>query len=111
METLSSRFRPRSPALDAAHESFLNGGEYPLETETKLSIAHMTNESQTGTVQRTKLCRSELAANDVPRRYYVARPFLLLRRVSILRHRDALATNFTAAKFRVLYYKSVRLIL
>ncbi|GBP35450.1 hypothetical protein EVAR_94902_1 [Eumeta japonica] len=50
------------------------------------------------TVQRTKLCRSELAANGILRRYYAPRPFLL-RRIPILRRCDAFATNFTAAKF------------
>ncbi|GBP63388.1 hypothetical protein EVAR_56499_1 [Eumeta japonica] len=53
-----------------------------------------------GKVQRTKLCRSELAANYVLRRCYAPLPFLLLRRVPILRHRDAFMTNFTAAKFQ-----------
>ncbi|GBP76038.1 hypothetical protein EVAR_33346_1 [Eumeta japonica] len=54
------------------------------------------------TVRRTKLCRSELAANDILRRYYVPRPRLLLRRVPVLRHCDAFVTSFTAAKFRAL---------
>ncbi|GBP45960.1 hypothetical protein EVAR_41262_1 [Eumeta japonica] len=49
-------------------------------------------------IQRTKLCRSELAANGILRRYYTPRPVLLIRRVSILRHCDAFVTNFTAAK-------------
>ncbi|GBP62025.1 hypothetical protein EVAR_54049_1 [Eumeta japonica] len=37
------------------------------------------------------------------RRYYTLRPFLLLRRVPILRHCNAFVTNFTVAKFRALY--------
>ncbi|GBP31554.1 Nitric oxide synthase [Eumeta japonica] len=56
------------------------------------------------TVRRTKLFRSNLVANDTLRRYYAARPFLLLRRVPILRHCNAFVTNFPAANF-VLYYK------
>ncbi|GBO98402.1 hypothetical protein EVAR_53_1 [Eumeta japonica] len=54
-------------------------------------------------VQRTKLCCSELSANDILRRYYAPRPFLLLRRVPILRHCDAFVTNFTVAKYHALY--------
>ncbi|GBP47351.1 hypothetical protein EVAR_38952_1 [Eumeta japonica] len=37
------------------------------------------------------------------RRFNVHRPFLLLPRVSILRHRDASVTNFTAGGFCALY--------
>ncbi|GBP15964.1 hypothetical protein EVAR_12546_1 [Eumeta japonica] len=44
--------------------------------------------------QHTKLCRSELPANDEMRRYNAPRPFLLLPRVLILRHCDAFVTNF-----------------
>ncbi|GBP35509.1 hypothetical protein EVAR_20019_1 [Eumeta japonica] len=49
-----------------------------------------------------------LNIEKIPRRigYYAPRPFLLLRRVLILRHCDALVTNFTAAKFRALYCNS-----
>ncbi|GBP38739.1 hypothetical protein EVAR_22388_1 [Eumeta japonica] len=54
-------------------------------------------------VQRTKLCRSELAANYILRRYHAPRFFLLLRHVPILRHCDAFVTTFTAAKFHALY--------
>ncbi|GBP06045.1 hypothetical protein EVAR_3282_1 [Eumeta japonica] len=43
-----------------------------------------------------------LAANDILRRYYAPRTFLLLRRVPILRHCDAFVTNFTAAEFLAL---------
>ncbi|GBP18158.1 hypothetical protein EVAR_12941_1 [Eumeta japonica] len=46
-----------------------------------------------------KLCRSELAANDVIRRYCVLRPFVLLPLFPILRHSDAFVTNFTTAEF------------
>ncbi|GBP04463.1 hypothetical protein EVAR_3851_1 [Eumeta japonica] len=49
-----------------------------------------------GLVPRTKLCRSELAANDILRKYYAPQRFLLFRRVPILRHCDAFVTNFTA---------------
>ncbi|GBP74957.1 hypothetical protein EVAR_60884_1 [Eumeta japonica] len=59
-------------------------------------------------LQRTKLCRSELAANDKLRRYYAPRPFLLLLRVSVLCHYDAFVTNFTAAKFRALYCTDIQ---
>ncbi|GBP75663.1 hypothetical protein EVAR_55877_1 [Eumeta japonica] len=44
-----------------------------------------------------------LVANDILRRFYAPRPFLLLRCVPILYYCDAFVTNFTAAKFRVLY--------
>ncbi|GBP54788.1 Leucine-rich repeat-containing G-protein coupled receptor 5 [Eumeta japonica] len=54
-------------------------------------------------VQRTKLCRSELATGDIMRRCYAPRPFLPLRRVPILSDCDAFVTKFTAAKFRALY--------
>ncbi|GBP51828.1 hypothetical protein EVAR_88533_1 [Eumeta japonica] len=54
-------------------------------------------------IQCTKLCRSKLPANYKLRSYYAPRPFLLFRRVLILRHCDAFVTNFTAAKFRALY--------
>ncbi|GBP15381.1 hypothetical protein EVAR_80555_1 [Eumeta japonica] len=53
--------------------------------------------------QRTKLSRSELAANDVLRGYHATRRSLLLRRVPISRRCDAFVTNFTAAEFRALY--------
>ncbi|GBP56450.1 hypothetical protein EVAR_40441_1 [Eumeta japonica] len=46
------------------------------------------------TVQRAKLYRSGLSANDVIRRFNVPRPFLLLR-VPILRHCDEFVTNFS----------------
>ncbi|GBP97457.1 hypothetical protein EVAR_101209_1 [Eumeta japonica] len=55
------------------------------------------------TVQRTELCRSELPANCVMRGFDAPRAFLLLRRVPILCHCDALVTNFTAAEFHALY--------
>ncbi|GBP17884.1 hypothetical protein EVAR_7877_1 [Eumeta japonica] len=48
------------------------------------------------TVRRTKLCRCELRANYVMRRYDAPRPFLLAR-VPILRRCVAFVTNFTAA--------------
>ncbi|GBP46493.1 hypothetical protein EVAR_45913_1 [Eumeta japonica] len=51
------------------------------------------------TVQRTKLCRSELSASDAMRGFHVSRPFVLLSRILILRHCDAFATNFTEAEF------------
>ncbi|GBP23926.1 hypothetical protein EVAR_17563_1 [Eumeta japonica] len=51
-------------------------------------------------VQLTKLCRSELAANDILRRYYAPQPFLLRHRVLILRHCAVFVTNFTAAEFQ-----------
>ncbi|GBP05931.1 hypothetical protein EVAR_3212_1 [Eumeta japonica] len=50
-------------------------------------------------IQRTKFSCSELAAYDILRRYYAPRPFLLRRRVPILRHCDAFLTNFTEAKY------------
>ncbi|GBP97389.1 Putative uncharacterized protein FLJ37770 [Eumeta japonica] len=57
-----------------------------------------------------KLCRSELAANDILRIYYAPRPFPL-RRVPILLHCDALVTNFTAAKNRALYCNCMYIII
>ncbi|GBP72126.1 hypothetical protein EVAR_49309_1 [Eumeta japonica] len=51
---------------------------------------------------RTKLCRSELPANDVMRRFNAPRPYLLLRRFPILHHFDASVTNLSAAEFRAL---------
>ncbi|GBP63637.1 hypothetical protein EVAR_47975_1, partial [Eumeta japonica] len=51
-------------------------------------------------VQRTKLYRSELPANDVLRKYNAPQTFLLLLRVPNLRYCDAFLTNFTAAEFR-----------
>ncbi|GBP35808.1 hypothetical protein EVAR_20664_1 [Eumeta japonica] len=50
------------------------------------------------TVRRTKLCRSELPANDVMRRFNAPQPSLLLPRVPIYHHCDDLMTNFTAAR-------------
>ncbi|GBP15191.1 hypothetical protein EVAR_92199_1 [Eumeta japonica] len=48
-----------------------------------------------GPVQPTKFCRSELAANDILRRHYTsALPSSPPR--SILRHRDAFVTNFVS---------------
>ncbi|GBP88124.1 hypothetical protein EVAR_63932_1 [Eumeta japonica] len=55
------------------------------------------------TVQRTKLCRSELPANDIIRSFNTPRPFLLLSRVPILVHCGVFVTNFIEAKFRALY--------
>ncbi|GBP40949.1 hypothetical protein EVAR_26030_1 [Eumeta japonica] len=55
------------------------------------------------TVQRTKLCLSELSANDVMRRFNSPRPFLLPPPLPILRHCDAFVANFTAAEFHALY--------
>ncbi|GBP12201.1 hypothetical protein EVAR_6380_1 [Eumeta japonica] len=49
--------------------------------------------------QYTKLCRSELPANDAVRKFNSPQPFLILPRISILRHCDAFVTTFTAAKF------------
>ncbi|GBP32721.1 hypothetical protein EVAR_16885_1 [Eumeta japonica] len=57
---------------------------------------------QFSTVQRTKLCRSDLAANDILRRYYASPSFLFLPRVPTLHNCNAFATNFTAAEFRAL---------
>ncbi|GBP29758.1 hypothetical protein EVAR_94598_1 [Eumeta japonica] len=51
-------------------------------------------------VQRTKLCCSESPANDAMRRFNAPLPFLLLLRVPV---RNAFATIFTAAEFRVLF--------
>ncbi|GBP88034.1 hypothetical protein EVAR_61869_1 [Eumeta japonica] len=56
--------------------------------------------SFTFTVQCTKLCRSELPANDVMRSVSAPRPFLLLPRVLILRHCDAFVTNIVAHNLR-----------
>ncbi|GBP62875.1 hypothetical protein EVAR_24980_1 [Eumeta japonica] len=47
------------------------------------------------------VCRSELSAEDAMRRFNAPRSLLLLPRVSVLRHCDASATNFTAAELRV----------
>ncbi|GBP32748.1 hypothetical protein EVAR_18900_1 [Eumeta japonica] len=47
-------------------------------------------------IQRTKLYRYELPANDVMRRFSVTRPFILFPRVAILRNCDTFVTNFTA---------------
>ncbi|GBO99698.1 hypothetical protein EVAR_794_1 [Eumeta japonica] len=49
-------------------------------------------------------CRSELPAIDVMHRFNT--PWLLLPRVSILRHCDAFVANFTAAEFRALFRTS-----
>ncbi|GBP86041.1 hypothetical protein EVAR_68518_1 [Eumeta japonica] len=54
-------------------------------------------------VQRTKLCRSELFANDAMHSFNVPRPYLLLPRGPVSRYRDAFMINFTAAGFRALY--------
>ncbi|GBP06258.1 hypothetical protein EVAR_3599_1 [Eumeta japonica] len=54
-------------------------------------------------MQRTKLCRSELPANDALHRFNAPRPFLLIPGVPILCYCDAFLTNFTAAEFRALY--------
>ncbi|GBP26619.1 Semaphorin-5A [Eumeta japonica] len=51
-------------------------------------------------VRYTKLCRAELPAYDVMRRFNASRPFLLLPRMLILRRCDAFVTNFTTAEFR-----------
>ncbi|GBP19362.1 hypothetical protein EVAR_12403_1 [Eumeta japonica] len=51
-------------------------------------------------VQRTKLCRSELPANDVMRSFNASRPSFLLPRLAIFHHCDAFVTNFTEAEFR-----------
>ncbi|GBP07069.1 hypothetical protein EVAR_4480_1 [Eumeta japonica] len=56
----------------------------------KLSILHALNWY---TAQRTKLCLSQLPANDVMRRPNVPRPYLLLFHVSILRHCDPILTK------------------
>ncbi|GBP24224.1 hypothetical protein EVAR_80077_1 [Eumeta japonica] len=52
------------------------------------------------TVQRTKLCRSELPANDAMRRFNAPRTFPLLPRVLTLRYSDAFAANCTAVGFQ-----------
>ncbi|GBP31655.1 hypothetical protein EVAR_84101_1 [Eumeta japonica] len=52
------------------------------------------------TVQRTKLYRSELSANDVMRRFNAVRSFRPFPRVPVLRRCDAFVTHFTAAEFR-----------
>ncbi|GBP87921.1 hypothetical protein EVAR_100216_1 [Eumeta japonica] len=57
------------------------------------------------TEQGTKLCRSELPANDIMRSFNTPRPFLLRLRVPILRHCVAFVTNFTAAECSALYSK------
>ncbi|GBP97755.1 hypothetical protein EVAR_91980_1 [Eumeta japonica] len=59
-------------------------------------------------VRRTKLCRSELPADNAMRRFNAPQPFLLLPRVPILRFCDAFVTNFTAAEFRALYCSSTQ---
>ncbi|GBP40086.1 hypothetical protein EVAR_33661_1 [Eumeta japonica] len=48
-------------------------------------------------LQRTKLCRSELPANDAMRSFNAPQ---LLPRVPILRHGDVFVTNITTAEFR-----------
>ncbi|GBP72316.1 hypothetical protein EVAR_90412_1 [Eumeta japonica] len=58
-------------------------------------------------VRRTKLCRSELPADNAMRRFNAPQPFLLPR-VPILRFCDAFVTNFTAAEFRALYCSSTQ---
>ncbi|GBP62806.1 hypothetical protein EVAR_50635_1 [Eumeta japonica] len=55
------------------------------------------------TVQRMKLCRSELPVNDAMRRYTALRPFLLLPTFLFVAYFDAFVTNFTAAEVRALY--------
>ncbi|GBP11038.1 hypothetical protein EVAR_79717_1 [Eumeta japonica] len=68
--------------------------EYGLQTTAVISLE--TFAIRPGiiyTVQCTKLCRSELPANDA------ARPFLLLPRIPILRRCDDFVANFTPAKF------------
>ncbi|GBP56449.1 hypothetical protein EVAR_40440_1 [Eumeta japonica] len=58
------------------------------------------------TVQRPKLCLSELAVNDIC--IYcegiTLSDLFLLCGVPVLRHCDVFVTNFTAAKFRALNY-------
>ncbi|GBP22478.1 hypothetical protein EVAR_78655_1 [Eumeta japonica] len=56
------------------------------------------------TVQRMKLCSSQLPANDAMRSFNAPRPYLLLPRVPILRHCNAFVDNFTAAVSCVLVY-------
>ncbi|GBP89516.1 Tigger transposable element-derived protein 4 [Eumeta japonica] len=51
-----------------------------------------------GTVQRTKLCCSEVSANDIMHRFNAPRPFLLLCRVPILRFRDKLHSDRVSLK-------------
>ncbi|GBP14017.1 hypothetical protein EVAR_102705_1 [Eumeta japonica] len=73
-------------------------GKNPIRSEldARNRGAAPSQRSRPSTVQRTKLCRSELPANQM-------RAFLFLRRIPILRHSDAFVTNFTAAKFCALY--------
>ncbi|GBP54427.1 hypothetical protein EVAR_35984_1 [Eumeta japonica] len=59
------------------------------------------------TVQRTKLCRSEMPVNDPMRRFSAPRSFLLLPRVVNLRNPDAFRTGLTAIEFRALYCNSL----
>ncbi|GBP55259.1 hypothetical protein EVAR_24455_1 [Eumeta japonica] len=54
-----------------------------------------------------KLCRSELPANDVMRRFNTPPTFLLLTLVPISHHCDPFVTNFAATEFRTLYYDSI----
>ncbi|GBP87067.1 hypothetical protein EVAR_45432_1 [Eumeta japonica] len=56
-----------------------------------------------GTVQRTKLCRSELPANDAMRGFNTPRPFPLHPRIPNSCNCDAFVTNFAAAEFQALY--------
>ncbi|GBP34653.1 hypothetical protein EVAR_19044_1 [Eumeta japonica] len=65
------------------------------------ALFRQTNGRAQSTVQRTKVCRSELPANDVMCRFNTPRSFLLLSRVSILRHCYIFVTNFITAEFRV----------
>ncbi|GBP31028.1 hypothetical protein EVAR_81928_1 [Eumeta japonica] len=72
----------------------------PKVSPTRSAVMNSSENLRARTAQRPKLCHSELAANDILRRCYAPRPFLLLRRVPISRHCDAFVTNFMATKFR-----------
>ncbi|GBP89131.1 Histone-lysine N-methyltransferase SETMAR [Eumeta japonica] len=66
-------------------------------------LIYVSESREVGTVQRTKLCRSELLANDALRRSNAPGLYPFLPRVPILCHCNAFVTNFTAAEFRALY--------
>ncbi|GBP27742.1 hypothetical protein EVAR_82791_1 [Eumeta japonica] len=68
-------------------------------TATLLSLTLQRQSFVRCTILHTILCRSELAANDILRRYYAPQPFLILRLVPILCQCDAFVTNFTVTNF------------
>ncbi|GBP10765.1 hypothetical protein EVAR_6317_1 [Eumeta japonica] len=95
--------RRRSTAVHAVRGTQRSLTVYPARVSTMITLLRTVCLLHRSTVERTKLCRSELPATDAMRRYNAPQPFLLLPRVSILRHCNAFVTKFTAADFRAIY--------